>query len=636
MPDLTAIAGLAELRAQARGGDARILIAVLDGPVDLERACFQGAVLSPYMPYWQGPIAIDPQHLAAFLAIENSGASDETKAENLKAAIPDERIRGSLQLAFHATHISSTLFGQPDSPVAGIAPHCTGINIPIAYDHDSFIDPVNLTRALDAAREVGAHIIHVAACHPTHSGLAHDLLARAVRRAQDNNMLIVAPGGNDKGECWCIPAVLPGVLTVGAMKDDGQPFNFSNWGGNYQSDGVLAPGENILGAQPGTDQPIRKQGTSCAAPVVTGVAALLLSRQLQRGVPADPEAVRAAILTSATPCDPGEVKEPARCLRGRLNIPGALTRLTGAPLAGMAAAGAETPTAAPASAGVSASQRSDRVYALGTLGYDFGTEARRDSFKQRMPALEIEGTQVPANPYDARQMADYLAANPTEALNLIWTLNQELIPVYAVEPRGPFAAEVYATLQQLLAGQLLAPDSPSYIERVSLPARLTERKVKLFSGQQVAVIAPQARRGLYGLQVNALVGMAVDAVRAEHADADEARMRRSLQSFLHRVHYDLRNLGQTARDRALNFAATNAFQAAKTFAEAIARGLELETIEVSKSPFCRIDSDCWDVKLKFFDPENTRRARRVFRFTIDVADSMPVTLGEVRVWSVSR
>ena len=84
MPDLTAIAGLAELRAQARGGDARILIAVLDGPVHLERACFQGAVLGQYMPYWQVPIAIDPQHLAAFLAIENSGRSWEwRKTENI-------------------------------------------------------------------------------------------------------------------------------------------------------------------------------------------------------------------------------------------------------------------------------------------------------------------------------------------------------------------------------------------------------------------------------------------------------------------------------------------------------------------------------------------------------------------------
>jgi len=93
-------------------------------------------------------------------------------------------------------------------------------------------------------------------------------------------------------------------------------------------------------------------------------------------------------------------------------------------------------------------------------------------------------------------------------------------------------------------------------------------------------------------------------------------------------------LGQTAHDRALNFAATNAFQAASTFAEAVARGMELDSIEVEKSPFCRLNSDCWDVKLKFFDPENSDRAKKVFRFTIDVRDAMPVTLGEVRSWSV--
>ncbi|MFB2977960.1 hypothetical protein, partial [Microseira sp. BLCC-F43] len=46
--------------------------------------------------------------------------------------------------------------------------------------------------------------------------------------------------------------------------------------------------------------------------------------------------------------------------------------------------------------------------------------------------------------------------------------------------------------------------------------------------------------------------------------------------------------------------------------------------------------DCWDVKLKFFDPENSRRAKKVFRFTIDVRDPMPVTLGEVRSWSVPK
>ncbi len=110
-------------------------------------------------------------------------------------------------------------------------------------------------------------------------------------------------------------------------------------------------------------------------------------------------------------------------------------------------------------------------------------------------------------------------------------------------------------------------------------------------------------------------------------------MRRTLSSFLNRIYYDLRNLGQISQDRALNFAATNAFQAAQTFSEAVGAGIELDSINVSKSPFCRLDSDCWDVQLKFFDPENSRRARKVFRFTIDVSDLIPVTLGEVRSWS---
>ncbi|MFM6106235.1 MAG: peptidase S8, partial [Sphaerospermopsis kisseleviana] len=113
-------------------------------------------------------------------------------------------------------------------------------------------------------------------------------------------------------------------------------------------------------------------------------------------------------------------------------------------------------------------------------------------------------------------------------------------------------------------------------------------------------------------------------------------MRKALSSFLNRVYYDLQNVGQLAKDRALNFSVTNAFQAASSFSQAITTGMQLDSIEVEKSPFCRINSDCWDVKLKFFDPENGRRAKRVFLFTIDVSDRIPVTLGQVRSWSVPK
>jgi len=285
---------------------------------------------------------------------------------------------------------------------------------------------------------------------------------------------------------------------------------------------------------------------------------------------------------------------------------------------------------------VTPSQRSNLVYVLGTLGYDFGTEARRDTFKQFMPAVTVGNAQVTANPYDARQMTDYLESNLSETKSLIWTLNLELTPLYAIKPVGAFGADIYEVMMYMLAGQILAEDNEDYIERVSIPGMLTDETVTLFSGQVVPVLKVNSPRGMYGWKVNTLIESALQTVSAAQETADETVMRRSLSSFLNRVYYDMRNLGQIARDRALNFAATNAFQAVQTFSEAVAIGMELHSIDVEKSPFCRYGSECWDVKLKFFDPDHGLRAKRVFRFTIDVSDRTPVTLGEVRSWAVSK
>ena len=71
------------------------------------------------------------------------------------------------------------------------------------------------------------------------------------------------------------------------------------------------------------------------------------------------------------------------------------------------------------------------------------------------------------------------------------------------------------------------------------------------------------------------------------------------------------------------------------FESALREEMELDIIEVERSPICRPDSDCWDVKLTFFDPRRQfERARRVYRFTVDVSDVCPVTVGKVRSWSV--
>ncbi len=179
-------------------------------------------------------------------------------------------------------------------------------------------------------------------------------------------------------------------------------------------------------------------------------------------------------------------------------------------------------------------------------------------------------------------------------------------------------------------------EAENFIERVAIPGAMSGQNAKLFSGQVVPVLDLRQRRGLYGWEVNRLVAGATQIALDQPGDTAPAEtVATSLRDFLSRIYYDLRNLGATSRDRALNFAATNAFQAAQTFASALAMGLVLDTITVEKSPFGRQDSDCWDVRLRFFDPENSRRAKRVFRFTIDVSDVQPVTLGEVRSWPES-
>ena len=664
MSAIFAISALPKLMAMSQG-DENIRIAVLDGPVDQAHPCFTNASLTR-MP-----------------------------------SLVKEEARTDGNMSVHGTHVSSIIFGQPGSSVTGIAPKCKGIIVPVFSDNRRTVSQLDLARGIERAVDAGAQVINISGGQLTDFGEADGWLENAVRLCQEQNVLLVAAAGNNGCECLHVPAALSSVLAVGAMDENGQPLDFSNWGEAYRNQGILALGKDVLGAKPGgTTQTL--SGTSFATPIVSGVAALLLSIQRERGDPPDPQKVRQVLLQSALPCDLDDLPADAdRCLAGKLNISGAVTLLNGGNMteelssvasvdaseveaAGCGCDGglsgtAEAPSADPGQAtatlaaedapaslpsntpnmqnliqylpqqsampnltanSVTASQAPSElpalgslVYALGTLGYDFGTEARRDSFKQLMPPGDFAGTQVPANPYDARQMVDYLENNVAESRSLIWTLNIELTPVYAIDPSGPFAADTYRALTELLSGQIQAESNAEYIERVSIPGIQSKRTVKLYSGQIIPVIEPQSTRGLYGWKVNDLVAAALETVQTEGATADEGRIRQTLDGFLNRIYYDLRNLGTTSQDRALNFSVTNAFQAAETFSEAVAIGMELDSVTVEKSPFCRMDSDCWDVKLKFFDPENNRRAKKIFRFTIDVSDLIPVTLGEVRSWS---
>jgi cyanobactin maturation PatA/PatG family protease len=700
--------GLPSLRAESLG-DPEVCVAVLDGPVEISHPCFQGANLT-----------------------------------RLDTLVSDAAGNGAMSA--HGTHITSLIFGQPRGSVRGIAPGCRGLILPVFRDYEEGrLSQLDLARAIEKAVQEGAHIINISGGERSPRGQADDLLARAVRECERNNVLVVAAVGNDGCECLHVPAALPGVLAVGAMGANGQPLDVSNWGQAYRENGVLAPGENIPGAVPGGGI-ARFKGSSFATPIVCGVAALLLSVQRRNGKRLDPRAVGEAILKSAAPCNPRMTPECPRYLAGTLNIPGAyalinkggkktmsnsnttlMTPQTAepgalpaetnavatseagviaagvAPSGGSAPAGsnAETSAMATSELGIAAAsvapsggslptgptaqmagiansnppaERSAKggvvpaancncgngkkanVFAIGLVSFDFGTEARRDSFTQFMRGAKNEdGTNlfgdqnVIANPYDARQLYTYLNAYKSESAKLIWTLNLDLTPIYAIEAELGYADEVYYELREALRGESLLPDDDGYVSRVSVPGYLTGRTVRLFSGQVVPVLVAQ-HRGMYRWNTKALTTQVIKAIKDQDSSLtadDEQQASMFMQNFLDKVYFKLRNLGQSSPDRALNFSATNAFQAAQVIIKAIdpsGAGLvprptdhkgyyTLDTTSVAKSPFCRFDSDCWDVQMSFFDPANILQASLVFQFTVDVSDEMPVTLGTVHSWT---
>lgn len=665
-------------------GSPGICIAVLDGPVDLLHECFAGASMTV-----------------------------------VESVTPNANLAGAA--AAHGTHVASVLFGQPDTGVDGLVPKCRGLVIPVFRDGpDGRIEncsQLDLARAISLAVEHDADVINISAGQLEPSGEAYPILLDAIELCRANGVLVVAAAGNDGCDCLHVPAAIPAVIAVGAMDSLGNPLDFSNWGGTYFENGILANGEAVLGARAGGGT-IERSGTSYATPIVSGAAALLLSVQHAVGGVSNPDLVRGLIFESAISKEVQPALNADKLLTGRLNLKGALRLLyeeitseaeireseitmshiapqetvedpkpipeppvleqqsaaemppqvapaslphnhvapsdevqdtveipavpaasatepqaAAAPIPAPAAMQAQVATASPPTAlapaalapsecaecAAEAESSASLAYALGTLDYDLISEARRDSLMQM-------GLQ---NPYDRTAMVEFLGNNPTAATAISWVLSLEGTPLYVIQPTGPFASSTYDMLRRFLNEQLTEG-----VERISVPGWVSGT-ARLFNGATIPVLWPEAR-GMYSWSTDAVVEAVIGSAPTESASdaaAEHEEKRGEIENFLERVYYEVSNLGVLPQDRALNFAATNAYQVERVYHSAILEDMKLDAIEVNRSTYCRPESDCWDVKLRFFNPsKRMEQAREVFRFTVDVSDLIPVTVGKVRRW----
>jgi len=156
-------------------------------------------------------------------------------------------------------------------------------------------------------------------------------LQEAIDAARDAGAVIVAAAGNDGGDAaHSSPGNCAGVVTVAAVSRDGGATSYTNTGAVVD---LAAPGGDVQGAilslgndgwrDPGADTYGRAEGTSMAAPLVSGTVALMLA--LDPGL--EPDAVAARLRAHARPFPTGTGHDCQACGAGLLDAAAVLAAL---------------------------------------------------------------------------------------------------------------------------------------------------------------------------------------------------------------------------------------------------------------------------------------------------------------------
>lgn len=251
----------------------------------------------------------------------------------------------------HGTGVATVAAAEvDDAGMAGVAPAATIRSYNVfrhyVYDdgfdewHDTLADSASIADALTAVASYGATHPSLVAVNMSLGGMFDNKLvadAIALVRSQAPQVTVIVAAGNDGKERANFPAGDPHVLSVGATGNipDSQACTATpavTWtvaGFSNRGDvDVVAPGRCVNAWYPATSTTtngtvpgslaIRKvDGTSFAAPMVAGVAAMLGAA----GVTGD--AARAAIIASATGTPSVDVGA------GKANAPAALQLATG-------------------------------------------------------------------------------------------------------------------------------------------------------------------------------------------------------------------------------------------------------------------------------------------------------------------
>ncbi|MFN3695957.1 MAG: S8 family peptidase [Pseudobdellovibrio sp.] len=221
------------------------------------------------------------------------------------------------QVNIHGTHVAGIIAADPSKgPVVGVAPAAKII----AGQFIGNDGGGSLGDAIIAMNYVAAQGVKVINMSWGGAPCVQNLRS-ALQELSSKDILIVTASGNDGLNSDYSPTypaafMLDSQINVAASTSDDYMIYFSNFG--FKTVNILAPGVNIFSTVPGNKSTLL-DGTSMAAPMVTGTAALLWSAFPN----ASSQQVKIAILNSVDVARPNANVSS----RGRINARKALDTL---------------------------------------------------------------------------------------------------------------------------------------------------------------------------------------------------------------------------------------------------------------------------------------------------------------------
>ncbi|MDZ5471913.1 S8 family serine peptidase [Bacillus sp. 31A1R] len=211
-------------------GSSKVTVAVIDGGVQANHPELKGKIVKPY---------------------DITTGNTYTKGDH------------------HGTHVAGIIAASFNKAgTAGIAPN---VNImPINVFKDSSAEMFDIAEAIYYAVYFKADVINLSLVSYQYS----DILEEAANYALSEGVILVAAAGNDDSYEPTYPASYKSVLAVSATTSRDRIAGFSNYGTYID---FSAPGDTIYSTN-GKSSYQYMSGTSMAAPMVSGITALTLSK----------------------------------------------------------------------------------------------------------------------------------------------------------------------------------------------------------------------------------------------------------------------------------------------------------------------------------------------------------------------